>query len=273
MAKVHLPQSVEDWELNYASAAAARLRGPADLSPGIRAPQARGGLRPSGWRAAIRRRFGREQTQDTITSADGWRLELPEWAQAWSLLELVRHFEREHGDAIGWDISDDDICAMAKKLAGYADELDDGSIAQGLDLPARVDAVRLLVRSVGIQETRPSPRAGHQARAGPDLVAQAAARARGARGRGRRDWPGRVHRDSGGYISRGGLERRQQQLQRNAEGLTRRLYRKRSARSHPARPGALGTSNPTIRGGELMTRIRGAENTPTAAGTSACSSR
>ncbi len=234
MAKVHLPQSVEDWELNYASAAAPRLRGPADLRPGIRAPQARGGLRPSrlarGHPPPLRPRADPGHDHQRRRLAPG----AARVGAGVEPAELVRHFEREHGDAIGWDISDDDICAMAKKLAGYADELDDGSIAQGLDLPARVDAVRLLVRSVGIQEDKAITGEPAIKRAQDPTWWRKRLRVHVARVvEGGAIGLGVVHRDSGGYISRGGLERRQQQLQRNAEGLTRRCTAMRSARSTP----------------------------------------
>ena len=70
----------------------------------------------------------------------------------------------------------------------------------------------------------------------------------------------RVHKGLGGYVSHDGLARRQAQVKRNAEALGRTLFRNEAGQVYTLRELAeLGTANPIVRGGELMTRIRGAE--------------
>ena len=76
----------------------------------------------------------------------------PEWVKAWGLMQMVADFEDKYGFAAVWDLSDDEICTMAKKLAAEADELDALTISQGGDLADRVDSIRLLIRASGVTE-------------------------------------------------------------------------------------------------------------------------
>lgn len=218
---------------------------------------------PAGWQAAVRARFevvkppmfGLQQTAAEYLATP------PDWAVAWDLMQSIADFEKEFGVASLWNLDDGEICDMAKKLAGEAEELDSACINGGGDLAARVDSVRLLVRCVGITEDvpihgEPAVRRAQDAAWWRRRLRVHVARTVEAGEIGL----GMVHKGRGGYISQNGLVRRQHQLKRNAEALERTLFRNEAGQVYTLRElAALGNANPIIRGGELMTRIRGAE--------------
>ena len=218
---------------------------------------------PAAWQSAVRERLDAEVPPILAQNLSDreWLQQPPEWAQAWDLMQAVADYEDEFGQASLWDLDDYEICAMAKKLAGEADELDALAIGQGATLEARVDSIRLLVRCVGVAEDKPIT--GEPAIKRAQDAAWWRRRLRvhvarvveaGAVGLGL------VHARSGGYVSSEGLGRRQAQLRRNAEALQRTLYRNEAGQVYSLHElAALGNSNPVVRGGELMTRIRGAE--------------
>jgi len=71
---------------------------------------------------------------------------------------------------------------------------------------------------------------------------------------------GMVNRRTGGYTSNDAVQRRRQQLARNAAGLASALYKNEAGQIYTlAELAAASVSNPVNRGGELMTRIRGCE--------------
>ncbi|WP_169167613.1 replication endonuclease [Acidovorax sp. SRB_24] len=218
---------------------------------------------PVGWQAAVRARFS-PALPPIVAAAQSdhdFLHQPPEWAQAWDLLQSVADFEDSYGAASLWNLADYEICEMAKKLAAQADELDDICIGQGGDLAARVDSIRMLVRCVGIAEDMPIK--GEPAIKRAQDAAWWRRRLRvhvarvveaGAVGLGL------VNKARGGYVSQDGLLRRQAQIKRNAEALGRTLYRNEAGQVFTLLElAALGTANPVNRGGELMTRIRGAE--------------
>lgn len=185
----------------------------------------------------------------------------PEWMSAHDALLAIEQFDEQYGQAARWNIGDDEIRAMAKRLAAEADELDDQAIGQGLPMSERLDAIRLLVRLVGVREFKPITGEPAIKRAQDAAWWRRVLRTHVARvveaGAVRL---GIVNRRVGGYISNAGLARRTAQLQRNALGLQRTLYRNEAGQVFSlAELAALSPSNPVIRGGELMTRIRGAE--------------
>lgn len=215
---------------------------------------------PVGWQAAIRARLGTNAAPILAAAqmhADG----PPEWVQAWDMLQAVADYEDRFGGASLWNLPDYEICAMAKKLAAEADELDAITIGSGGDLAARVQSIRMLVRCAGIKEDKaikglPAILRAQDATWWRRRLRVHVARVVEAGAVGL----GLVHKGRGGYVSRDGLERRQQQLKRNAETLGRTLYRNEAGQVFTLGELAeLGTANPIIRGGELMTRIRGAE--------------
>ena len=238
---------------------------------------------PREWQGAIRARFLKSAPQPpagVALDSDAyarWCLDQPSEAwQAWKSLQELADYEDRYGDALRLNLGDEDICAWAKKLAEDVEEIDNRIILGGrtlrswpaLDsaseeaiLHARVDAVRGILDALGIETSKPIK--------GLSDIARAKC-ARWWRRRLRRHIArvveagaismGLVHLNSGGYVSHSGLHRRKGQLARNADALTRTLYRNEAGQVYNlAELSALSTSNPAVRGGELMTRIRGAE--------------
>lgn len=217
---------------------------------------------PAGWQAAIRARFDTGRPTFGAVQSDAEYLATPpDWAVAWDLLQSIADFEDEFGAASLWNLDDYEICAMADKLAAEADELDAMCLATGGTLAARLDSIRLLVRFVGITEDIPIKGLPAIKRAQDPAWWRRRLRVHVARTvEAGEIGLGQVHKDRGGYVSNNGLKRRQHQLQRNADALERTLYRNEAGQVYNLRELAqLGNSNPIIRGGELMTRIRGAE--------------
>ncbi len=244
--------SLDDWEKNKPTLHMAR----GHLERVIRCA-------PASWQAAIKGRFDNAvpPVLAAVQTARDFLNTPPEWAQAWDLMQAVADFEDRFGAASLWNLDDYEICAMAKKLATEADELDALAQGQNAALTDRVDSIRLLVRCVGITEDKPITGEPAIKRAQDPAwwrrrlrVHVARVVEAGAVGLGQ------VHKGRGGYVSGEGLLRRQAQLKRNAEALGRTLYRNEAGQVYNlAELAALGTANPIIRGGELMTRIRGAE--------------
>lgn len=244
--------SLADWEKNKPTLHMAR----GHLERVIRCA-------PASWQAAIKGRFDNAvpPVLAAVQTARDFLNTPPEWAQAWDLMQAVADFEDRFGAASLWNLDDHEICAMAKKLATEADELDALAQGQNATLADRVDSIRLLVRCVGIIEDKPITGEPAILRAQDPAwwrrrlrVHVARVVEAGAVGLGQ------VHKGRGGYVSGEGLLRRQAQLKRNAEALGRTLYRNEAGQVYNlAELAALGTANPIIRGGELMTRIRGAE--------------
>lgn len=244
--------SLADWEKNKPTLHMAR----GHLERVIRCA-------PASWQAAIKGRFDNAvpPVLAAVQTARDFLNTPPEWAQAWDLMQAVADFEDRFGAASLWNLDDHEICAMAKKLATEADELDALAQGQNATLADRVDSIRLLVRCVGIIEDKPITGEPAILRAQDPAwwrrrlrVHVARVVEAGAVGLGQ------VHKGRGGYVSGEGLLRRQAQLKRNAQALGRTLYRNEAGQVYNlAELAALGTANPIIRGGELMTRIRGAE--------------
>ncbi len=196
------------------------------------------------------------------------RRDAPEWLACVEALDALREFERAHGDASRWNMADADICALADKLAGEAGELDAIMQSQGAGLTERLDTVRMLVRVSGIEEPRAIMGEGAIKRAQDARWWRRALRVHVARVvEAGAIKLGIVNRRAGGYASNAAVDRRAQQVARNAAALDKTLYRNEAGQVYTlAELAASSTANPTIRGGELMTRIRGAEEYADAAG-------
>lgn len=218
---------------------------------------------PPAWRAAIAQRFdgGRAPLLQHAQTAQEFCQQPPEWVAAWDLMQLIADYEDRFGSAVIWNLDDEDICTMAKKLAAEADELDALAIGQGQDLAGRVDSIRMLIRASGIIEDKPIEGEPAILRAQDAAWWRRRLRVHVARTvEGGAIALGLVHKGRGGYVSDMGLRRRQQQIERSAKALERTLYRNEAGQIYTlAELAALSVSNPLIRGGELMTRIRGAE--------------
>lgn len=205
---------------------------------------------PVQWHDAIRM-----QGLDRI-SGDG-----SEWLEAWDALQAISDFEERFGRASSWNLSDWEICKMADRLVSEVDELDAGLEATGHDVAARVDAVRLMLRMLGLQEAKPLQGEPDIKRAKDKTWWRRLLRRHVARvveaGAVRL---GIVNRNQGGYASDHTVRRREAQISRNQEALKRSLFKNEAGQIYSLHELAeLSPSNPIIRGGELMTRIRGAE--------------
>ena len=238
---------------------------------------------PREWQGAIRARFLQAAPLPPAGVAldsqayARWQLGLPsESEQAWTQLQALANYEDRYGNALRLNIGDSEICDWANKLAEDVEEIDNRIVAHArstLSFPklqpaseetillARINAVRRIVDLLGVEITKPIEGL-------PDIAR--AKCARWWRRRLRRHIArvveagainmGLVHLNSGGYVSHSGLHRRKGQLARNAEALGRTYYKNEAGQHYSlAELSALSPSNPAIRGGELMTRIRGAE--------------
>lgn len=185
----------------------------------------------------------------------------PLWLQSWDAIQAIREFDERFGKASSWSLSDWEICAMAKRMVQEAQELDAAVQAETVEVSARLDVVRLLLRMLGVREP-------HALKGEPDVlrahdeswwrrllrkhvtrVVEAGAVRLGV-----------VNRQQGGYASDLTVRRRESQIERNANALKRSLYKNEAGQVWTlSELAALSPSNPVIRGGELMTRIRGAE--------------
>ncbi len=285
MAKIlrELPKGLADWRKNKP-----QLRHVAEHLERIidDAPQA--------WRAFIRNRFTKIEPvppmgADANEQARWFTQQPPDWAKAWRSLKELAAFQDAYGDAMRWNLDDHDICKWANALAGQAGELEAVCLAEESSLRAtevlqrlakgtrqteedkeaeaarciarRVDAIRMLVRMIGVEEDKPIKGLPAVKRAQDPRWWRRRLRTHVARiVEGGYIRLGMVHRASGGYISHAGLMRRTHQIKRNAEALARSLYTNEAGQIYNlAELAALGTSNPVVRGGELMTRVRGAE--------------
>lgn len=209
-----------------------------------------------------------KQWHGAMRNLGALRQDAPEWAACLDALRNLREFEAAHGNASRWNIGDAEICALADRLAGEAAELDAIEVAAGATLAQRIDTVRMLVRVAGIEEPRAIMGEGAIKRAQDARWWRRALRVHVARVvEAGAIKLGIVNRRGGGYASNAAVERRAQQVARNAAALEKTLYRNEAGQVYTlAELAASSTANPEIRGGELMTRIRGAEEYADAAG-------
>jgi hypothetical protein len=185
----------------------------------------------------------------------------PEWAACFDALVAIDAFGARHGRAAEWNLDDQEIRRLALRLADEAGELDASAQAQEMDLAGRIDLVRLVLRMLGMQE--PAPLVGEPAiRRAQDpawwrrLLRRHVTRTVEAGA----IKLGIVNRRAGGYASHATVHRRTAQLERNAQALQRSLYKNEAGQVFTlAELAALSPANPVVRGGELMTRIRGAQ--------------
>lgn len=238
---------------------------------------------PREWQSAIRARFIQTAPMPPAGVAldsreyARWELGLPTQSEkAWKQLQELADYEDRYGDALRLNIGDEEICAWAKKLAEDVEEFDNRIVVQASSmrrfpgfkpiepkdlLKARLSAVRRLVDMLGIEVSKKIDGLPDIARAKCERWWRRRLRRHIVRVvEGGAIRMGLVHLNSGGYVSHSGLHRRKGQLARNAEALGRTFYKNEANQIYNlAELSALSPSNPAIRGGELMTRIRGAE--------------
>jgi hypothetical protein len=177
---------------------------------------------------------------------------------AW--FDKLKAFRDLHGDAYTWAMSDGEICRKAKEIAAYvADFLT--MWPEPLSEPEKLDAVLMVCRSIGVPEPVSITAAGAIERGLSDIWWRRCLRKKIARvvEHGAIKL-GVVSRAGGGYASDDAVLRRQAQIKRNAEMLGKAVMRNEAGQCFTlAELAKSGTSNPALRGNELMTRIRGCE--------------
>lgn len=184
------------------------------------------------------------------------------WGHCCNALDKIAVFDKEYCGAVAWNLSDDEICALAEKLAMEAEELD--AIHTGAEDAEclRVDAVRLLVRIVGVDLPRAISGMGCVNRAKCARWWRRVLRKHVARVvEGGAIRLGVVSHGRGAYASDGAVSRRLAQIARNDAMMGRSFFKNEAGQVFSLRELARSsTANPVIRGGELMVRIRGAED-------------
>lgn len=191
----------------------------------------------------------------------------PSWLACLEALDAIRDFEESHGNATRWNLSDGDVRDMARRIASEAQELDAIEQAAGASIEGRFDTLRMVARMAGLDVAALSV-AGAVARMTDETWWRRALRVKVARVvEGGAIKLGIVNARAGGYASNNAVKRRADQLARNAEALARTFYRNEAGQVYSlADLAASSVANPEIRGGELMARIRGAEEYADAAG-------
>ncbi|MCD2163830.1 replication endonuclease [Comamonas koreensis] len=221
---------------------------------------------PAAWRASIRARFGRMvPPAGLVLGSDAlarWELQqLPEGYAAWDRLQGLATWQDEYGQAVRLNMGDREICAWADKMVADVGELDAMLCHAGADEAQRVDLVRKIARLTGIREDKPIQGMGAINRAKcPKWWRRKLRRLVARVVEGGYIAHGQVHLNSGGYVSHSALMRRKHQNARNADILEQIGLRNEAGQVFKLSTlAALSTANPAIRGGELMTRIRGTE--------------
>lgn len=198
---------------------------------------------------------------------------VPVWRKSAEWCERLQAFRAEHGAARLWNLSDAEVCEMARDVANKCAEWFGGNQLQGggwlsLSEPEALDVLEIICDSLGVEMPVGMLAAGVLARARSDVWWRRSLRRRVARvvehGAIRL---GVVNRNAGAYASDGAVQRRAGQLQRNREALERTLVRNEAGQVYKlSELAALSVANPDVRRGELMVRIRGAEEFADAAG-------
>lgn len=205
---------------------------------------------------------------------------LPAWMQAGAWLEKIQAFKEQHGGALNWAMSDSEICDKARALSLWVEELlaltvehvpGSPELSMGgaeASIVVRLDKVLTVCDLVGVEYPVSVTAEGAVQRALSPVWWRRVLRRTVARivEAGAIKLGGVNFRD-GGYCSEGAVKRRQDQIKRNAEMMAGTLLRNEAGQVFTlAELAKKSTANPEIRGGELMTRIRGCEEFADAAG-------
>ena len=184
----------------------------------------------------------------------------PVWRKDSAWLEKLQAFKKAHGQALNWAMSDADICTRATATAAHVEDL----IAlwpDGLPECEKLDTVMIVCDSVGVDYPKALTVAGAIARGTSPHWWRRVLRRKVARivEHGAIKL-GLVNKAAGGYASNDAVQRRRQQLARNEAMLKSAVMRNEAGQYFTLSDLAKkSTANPAIRGGELMTRIRGCE--------------
>lgn len=185
---------------------------------------------------------------------------VPFWMRGTDWIARLEEFQKSHGQALAWSLSDYEVCARAQEIADSAAEL--LALWPGqLSEAQKLDVVLSVCAAVGVDAPIARTPAGAVARGLCAVWWRRVLRKKVARlvEHGAIKL-GLVNRTGGGYASDDAVARRVQQNKRNEEMLARTLVRNEAGQVYTLKElAALGVSNRDVRRGELMTRIRGCE--------------
>jgi Bacteriophage replication gene A protein (GPA) len=169
-------------------------------------------------------------------------------------------FRERFGSALKWSMSDSDVCERAVKMAAHVDDILGLADAPQTDAE-RLDVVLMCCKSAGVPAPVALTAAGAVARAVSHTWWRRMLRKMIARVVEHGSIVlGLVHARSGAYASDGAVTRRVQQNARNAAMLEKTIFRNEAGQHFSlATLAKKSVANPAVRGGELMTRIRGCE--------------
>lgn len=189
------------------------------------------------------------------------------WRRDALRLERLQEFAAEHGDAITWSMGYAAICERAQAIAEGLDSLM-ALWPEPLTEPERLAILRDACRRLDVDPPDADTDAGMLAR-GLDKYwwrKRLSTKVRRISELGAIKL-GIVSRTAGGYCSDESVRRRQEQLARSEAMMKQALVRNEAGQVYAlAELAKLTVSNPDIRRGELMTRIRGCEEYADAAG-------
>ena len=208
------------------------------------------------------------------------------WEQPAAWRGRIAAFKGLHGDALTWAMHDSEISARAKAIAANVGDfmkplpVDVGSddvraMAAGLRVDVeykaltetdQLDIVLMVCAALDVDPPKALTAAGAVARALCDVWWRRVLRKKVARvvEHGAIKL-GIVSKTEGGYASDNAVQRRGAQLERNRLMLEKSIMRNEAGQCFSLFELAKkSTANPAVRGGELMTRIRGCEEYATA---------
>lgn len=198
---------------------------------------------------------------------------VPFWRKSSAWVERLQEFKATHGAARLWNLSDAEVCQLARDVSAKCAEWFGGNALDGggwltIAEPEALDILRIICETMGVDMPLGMMAAGVLARGRSDVWWRRALRKRVARvvehGAIRL---GVVNRNDGAYASDGAVQRRAGQIARNAAALEKSLFRNEAGQVYRlSELAALSVANPDVRRGELMVRIRGAEEFADAAG-------
>lgn len=190
----------------------------------------------------------------------------PVWMRARGWLDRLEDFKKQHGGALDWNLSDGEVMQKAKELALWVDNIME--LKGEASDPEKLDKVCAICDAVGVDYPAALTAAGAVNRALDEKWWRRVIRRKVARVvEAGAIKLGLVNRATGGYASDSAIKRRNDQKARNAAMLDKTLLRNEAGQVFRlAELAEKSTANPEIRGGELMTRIRGCEEFATAAG-------